>query len=77
MEAFFDREVQRLNFTTQRMDVRTKEKKAIDTAKVEAGDKVGGIKCRCEAPTFVYIFLCMLLTNFISDILCKFITSII
>lgn len=40
MEAFFDREVQRLDFTTQRMDVRALEKKALDTAKVEAGDKV-------------------------------------
>lgn len=40
MEAFFDRELQRLDFTTQRMDVRAKEKKVIDTAKVEAGDKV-------------------------------------
>ena len=36
MEAFFDREVQRLNFTTQRMDDRVREKKALDTAKVEA-----------------------------------------
>lgn len=40
MEAFFDRELQRLNFTTLRMDERAKEKKALDTAKVEAGDKV-------------------------------------
>ena len=51
MEAYFDREVQRLDFTTQRMDMRAKEKKAIDTAKVEAGDKVGSVKCRCEAHT--------------------------
>ena len=36
MEAFFDREVQRLNFTTRRMDDRAKEKRALDTAKVEA-----------------------------------------
>ena len=43
MEAFFDRELQRLNFTTLRMDERTKEKKALDAAKVDAdtGDKVG------------------------------------
>ena len=43
MEAFFDRELQRLNFTTLRMDERAKEKKALDTAKVDmdAGDKVG------------------------------------
>ena len=40
MAAFFDREVQRLNFTTERMDKRALEKKALDTAKIEAGDKV-------------------------------------
>ena len=36
MKAFFDCEVQRLEFTTLRMDKRAKEKKAIDTAKAEA-----------------------------------------
>ena len=36
MKAFFDCEVQRVEFTTLRMDKRAKEKKAIDTAKAEA-----------------------------------------
>ena len=35
MEAFFERETQRLEFTTQRMNTRTIEKKAVDAAKME------------------------------------------
>ena len=40
MKAFFDREVQRLDFTTVRMDSRAKEKKALDTATAEANSTV-------------------------------------
>lgn len=57
MKAFFDREAQRLDFTTLRMDKRAKEKKALDTAKAEAIATVGHSNTTC------IMYLCLKIIN--------------
>ena len=46
MEAFFDRETKRLEFTAERTVLRANEKKALDSAQIER-EKVGHKAPQC------------------------------